>query len=81
MLERLPYQDNPPRSDYRLTDKGWDLFPVLVARLDNRPTHEVIERALQGNDAFRRRGTLGGTRVGRDSRSAGLHPRGVQLPG
>jgi DNA-binding HxlR family transcriptional regulator len=33
VLERRPYQDNPPRYDYRLTAKGWDLFPTgLMAR-------------------------------------------------
>jgi DNA-binding HxlR family transcriptional regulator len=33
VLTRRPYQDNPPRYDYRLTDKGWDLFPTgLMAR-------------------------------------------------
>src|SRR3982750_1566113 len=31
VLERIPYQDNPPRSEYRLTDKGRDLWPVLTA--------------------------------------------------
>jgi DNA-binding HxlR family transcriptional regulator len=33
VLQRHPYQDNPPRYDYRLSDKGWDLFPTgLLAR-------------------------------------------------
>jgi DNA-binding HxlR family transcriptional regulator len=33
VLQRHPYQDNPPRYDYRLTDKGWGLFPTgLMAR-------------------------------------------------
>jgi len=31
VLERSAYQDNPPRYDYRLTDKGRALWPVLVA--------------------------------------------------
>jgi DNA-binding HxlR family transcriptional regulator len=31
VLERVPYQDNPPRHDYRLTDKGRDLGAVLLA--------------------------------------------------
>ncbi|WP_018637810.1 winged helix-turn-helix transcriptional regulator [Parafrankia elaeagni] len=31
VLTRVPYQDNPPRHDYRLTDKGRDLWPVLTA--------------------------------------------------
>jgi len=31
VLERVPYQDNPPRSEYRLTEKGRDLWPVLTS--------------------------------------------------
>jgi DNA-binding HxlR family transcriptional regulator len=31
ILERVPYQDNPPRSEYRLTAKGGDLWHVLTA--------------------------------------------------
>jgi DNA-binding HxlR family transcriptional regulator len=31
ILERRPYQENPPRYDYVLTDKGRDLWPVLTA--------------------------------------------------
>jgi DNA-binding HxlR family transcriptional regulator len=31
VLERVPYQDNPPRSNYRLTEKGRDLWLVLTA--------------------------------------------------
>ena len=31
VLERVPYQDNPPRSEYRLTEKGRDLWHVLTA--------------------------------------------------
>ena len=31
VLQRVSYQDNPPRSDYRLTDKGRDLWHVITA--------------------------------------------------
>ncbi|MBK5222470.1 MAG: helix-turn-helix transcriptional regulator [Acidimicrobiia bacterium] len=31
VFDRVPYQDRPPRHEYRLTDKGRDIFPVLVA--------------------------------------------------
>jgi DNA-binding HxlR family transcriptional regulator len=31
VLVRVPYQDNPPRSNYRLTEKGRDLWFVLTA--------------------------------------------------
>ena len=31
VLEKVPYSDHPPRYDYRLTQKGRDLWPVLTA--------------------------------------------------
>jgi DNA-binding HxlR family transcriptional regulator len=31
VLTRVPYSEHPPRVDYRLTDKGRDLWPVLTA--------------------------------------------------
>lgn len=31
IFERVPYQQRPPRFEYRLTDKGRDLYPVIVA--------------------------------------------------
>jgi DNA-binding HxlR family transcriptional regulator len=31
VLERVPYSERPPRHDYRLTNKGRDLWPVLTA--------------------------------------------------
>jgi DNA-binding HxlR family transcriptional regulator len=31
ILKRVPYQDHPPRSEYRLTDKGRDLWHVVTA--------------------------------------------------
>jgi DNA-binding HxlR family transcriptional regulator len=31
VLKRVPYQEHPPRSEYRLTDKGRDLWGVLTA--------------------------------------------------
>ena len=31
MLERVAYQDHPPRHEYRLTDKGLALHPVIMA--------------------------------------------------
>jgi DNA-binding HxlR family transcriptional regulator len=30
ILISVPYQDHPPRSEYRLTDKGRELYPVIV---------------------------------------------------
>src|SRR5207302_7873147 len=31
VLKRVPYQARPPRSEYRLTEKGRDLWPVVTA--------------------------------------------------
>ncbi len=31
VIERVPYQERPPRHEYRLTDKGLDLWPTIVA--------------------------------------------------
>jgi DNA-binding HxlR family transcriptional regulator len=31
VLKRVPYQAHPPRFEYRLTDKGRDLWPVITA--------------------------------------------------
>ena len=31
LVERRPYQEHPPRSDYHLTEKGRDLYPVILA--------------------------------------------------
>ncbi|MBN3723094.1 winged helix-turn-helix transcriptional regulator [Burkholderia sp. Ac-20379] len=31
IFEKRPYQANPPRHEYRLTDKGRDLHPILLA--------------------------------------------------
>ena len=30
VLERREYQNNPPRFEYRLTEKGRDLYPVIL---------------------------------------------------
>jgi DNA-binding HxlR family transcriptional regulator len=31
VLTRVPYSEHPPRVDYRLTDRGRDLWPVISA--------------------------------------------------
>ncbi|MBW2243789.1 MAG: helix-turn-helix transcriptional regulator [Deltaproteobacteria bacterium] len=31
ILERHRYQERPPRDEYRLTEKGLDLYPVMMA--------------------------------------------------
>ena len=44
MMERVPYQDNPPRYEYVLTDSGHDLMPSLVALLDWGQAHASTTR-------------------------------------
>jgi DNA-binding HxlR family transcriptional regulator len=31
ILDRVPYEEHPPRFEYRLTEKGRDLYPVVVS--------------------------------------------------
>ena len=31
ILARVPYQNNPPRFEYRLTEKGLELYPVIIS--------------------------------------------------
>ena len=31
ILERRPYEEHPPRFEYRLTARGLDLYPILVS--------------------------------------------------
>lgn len=33
LLERVRYQERPPRYEYRLTDQGRDFFPVIAAMM------------------------------------------------
>jgi len=53
VLERVRYQDRPPRDEYRLTEKGRDLYPVMVSLVrwgdrwmadDDGPPIELIHR-------------------------------------
>lgn len=39
VLRREPYQDKPVRFEYRLTDKGKALYPVLVTLIDWANVH------------------------------------------
>jgi DNA-binding HxlR family transcriptional regulator len=31
IFRRVPYQEHPPRDEYRLTEKGRDVYPILAA--------------------------------------------------
>ena len=39
ILEKVPYQDRPPRHEYRLTEAGRDLSPVLIALMQWGDVH------------------------------------------
>jgi DNA-binding HxlR family transcriptional regulator len=39
ILEKVPYQERPVRHEYRLTEQGRDLWPVLVALLKYGDRH------------------------------------------
>jgi DNA-binding HxlR family transcriptional regulator len=41
VLERRAYQQRPPRYEYRLTEKGLDLWPTIVALMQWGDSHAV----------------------------------------
>jgi DNA-binding HxlR family transcriptional regulator len=43
VLERRLYQEHPPRYEYRLTEKGVDLWPTVVALMQWGDRHAVSE--------------------------------------
>ena len=58
VLERVPYQQRPPRFEYRLSDKGRDLWPVLTTMprvgrqmgiAQRRPPRSGARRMWQGH--------------------------------
>ena len=43
IVERVFYSDHPPRAEYRLTEKGQDLIPVIRAIAEWGITYELSE--------------------------------------
>ena len=43
ILERVPYQERPARFEYRLTDKGLDLWPIMMALLQWGDRHYAAQ--------------------------------------
>lgn len=41
ILERRQYQDRPVRHEYRLTEKGLDLYPVLISLMEWGDRHAM----------------------------------------
>jgi DNA-binding HxlR family transcriptional regulator len=60
MLDAVPYQDNPVRSEYRLTEKGKDIFDVLMTlwaygerwNPPSDPDHQRVFHVDCGNEAI-----------------------------
>ncbi|MGP4843412.1 winged helix-turn-helix transcriptional regulator [Marinobacter sp. 1Y8] len=46
VLYKAPYQDKPRREEYRLTDKGLGLHPVLMALVNWGDQHMADERGV-----------------------------------
>jgi DNA-binding HxlR family transcriptional regulator len=69
VLERVPYQQRPERFEYRLTEKGLDLWPVLVSlmqwgdkhRGDGRRPMVLRHRGCSGEVDDRRQCSACGT--------------------
>ncbi|MEM1313932.1 MAG: helix-turn-helix domain-containing protein [Pseudomonadota bacterium] len=51
VLRRERYQERPPRDEYRLTEKGKALFPVLAALMDWADRYAPVENGLRLVDA------------------------------
>ncbi|MFL5798427.1 MAG: winged helix-turn-helix transcriptional regulator [Actinomycetota bacterium] len=43
ILERQQYQDRPPRFEYRLTERGIDLYPILISLMEWGDRHARSE--------------------------------------
>ena len=43
ILVRVPYQERPARFEYRLTEKGLDLWPIMMALLQWGDRHYAAE--------------------------------------
>ena len=58
MLTKVRYQERPERFEYRLTEKGLDLWPVLISLLQFGDRHYAPERPAGRPHAprLRRRG-------------------------
>lgn len=53
LLEKVRYQDNPPRDEYRLTEAGRDLRPILMLIAQWSRTHRPGGEMVRYLDATR----------------------------
>jgi DNA-binding HxlR family transcriptional regulator len=58
VLKRIPYQARPPRHEYILTERGLDLYPVIIALVHWGDIHMADER---GRPLLHEHRTCGGT--------------------
>lgn len=42
VLEKVPYSERPPRYEYRLTEKGLDLWPTIVSLMQWGDRHAML---------------------------------------
>lgn len=76
VLSREPYQDNPPRHSYRLTERGAAFLPVLVAMQD------WADQWLLGDGELTATAPTGGAEAARMRALVGTRvPDGLALPG
>jgi DNA-binding HxlR family transcriptional regulator len=89
VLERVPYQERPLRHEYRLTARGIDLWPVLVALMqygdrhfpaDGGPPLVVRHRGCGGALDEHRLCDRCGARLGPRDVEAAPGPGGAKLP-
>lgn len=45
ILRKEKYMDHPPRYEYRLTEKGMDLYPVILALINWAEQHQPTDAA------------------------------------
>jgi DNA-binding HxlR family transcriptional regulator len=86
VLVKVPYMDHPPRYDYRLTEKGRDLWPVLTsmrqwgdkyAAPDGPPLEVIHKECGHPLDAVMTCAACGERVAARDARAA-MGPGGVE---
>jgi DNA-binding HxlR family transcriptional regulator len=87
ILERRRYREHPPRDEYRLTDRGLDLWPVLISlakwgdrhAADHGPPRLFLHRGCGGELTERLRCDRCGADLGPRDIEVGLGP-GARAP-
>src|ERR1700761_7132645 len=82
ILRRVPYQESPKRHEYILTQKGLDLYPIMMAIVHWGDTHMVDERGRPLLHEHRKCGKIFNPVMVCSECGEPLHPRGgVPHPG